>query len=83
LHARITTAVTALGDPHRSARRSFLLECRDQAQDQGAPDDCSRLSQQRFGRFNSLPEDVAFGIAGVAVFVGTIFVLVYVMRRVD
>ncbi|MGI8550687.1 MAG: hypothetical protein ACR2PL_07855 [Dehalococcoidia bacterium] len=79
----ILVAVTVFGDPHRSARRTFLIQCRDQAEDAGGPDHCAAVARDRFGTFNSLPQDMTYGVAAVAVFTGTVFVLIYVMRRVD
>lgn len=79
----VLLALTAFGDPHRGERRSFLIQCHEQAADQGAPDQCGRQATQRFGAFHYADQDLAFGVAAVAVFAGTFFVLIYIVRRVD
>ena len=79
----VLLAVTVFGDPHRTERRAFLQQCHDQAADQGLPDHCNRLATQQFGVFHHASQDIAFVVAAVAVFAGTFFVLIYIVRRVD
>jgi len=79
----VLLAITAFADPHRTERRGFLQQCHEQAADQNLPDHCGRLATQRFGAFDHADQDIAFGVAAVAVFAGTIFVLIYIVRRVE
>ena len=79
----VLLALTVFGDPHRAERRSFLLQCHEQAADQGVPDQCGRLATRQYGAFQHADQDLAFVVAAIAVFAGTFFVLIYVVRRVD
>ena len=79
----VLLAITVFGDPHRTERRSFLEKCHDQAADAGLPDHCGQLATAQFGAFHHASQDIAFGVAAIAVFAGTFFVLIYIVRRVD
>lgn len=78
----IAIALGVVGDPHRAARRAFLRQCHEQAFDQQIPDDCGSRAIRRFGRFNSTRQDLFYVLAALAVFAGTIFVVLYVVQRV-
>lgn len=78
----ILAATTVFSDPHGGERRSFLRRCHDQAFDQGVTDNCLALARRQFGSFNSAAQQIAFATAGIAVFAGTAFVLMYVVRQV-
>ena len=78
----IVLATTVLRDPHGTDRRTFLRQCHDQALDRGVSDQCASLAVQQFGRFDGANQSVAYAISAIAVFVGTLFVLLYVMREV-
>ena len=78
----IVFALAVLRDPHAGARRAFLRQCHEQAYDLGAPDRCAVQAQARFGAFDPLAQDIAYLVAALAVFAGTSFVLLYVMRQV-
>jgi hypothetical protein len=78
----VVLATTVLGDPHGANRRAFLRECHDQALDTGGIDQCFRLARQRFGSFDSAKQNAAYVVAAVALFAGTVFVVLYVVRQV-
>jgi membrane protein YdbS with pleckstrin-like domain len=79
----VLLAITIFADPHRSERRTFLQQCNEQAADQGVPEHCGLVATQKFGVFHHGAQNMAFAVAAVAVFAGTVFVLIYIVRRVD
>ncbi|HTE86419.1 MAG TPA: hypothetical protein VK821_16995 [Dehalococcoidia bacterium] len=74
-------AVTVLRDPLAASRRDYLRQCHEQAYDRGVADRCDALAQARYPAADVAGQKIAFGVAAIAVALGTLFVLFYVIRQ--
>ena len=78
----ILLASIVFADPHRVERRLFVRACREEARDRGLPDRCDASALLRFGPVDHLWQNVAYVVAAVAVFAGTVFSIIFISRRV-